>query len=164
MYYPSSSIVLRLLFSSLSNDWSFLNRSASISVGILLKLFLDFRELERLEFEEPVEINIEELEFWRIIIENGLYLDLQTQIRQRLISEEANVRRIHQSLHGGKLFRHLATGMRRTKSFLSLVSITQRKRSAEKTHWDHWRERECERRRNVWSSAKSKTNIVFHDQ
>ena len=62
IYYPSSSIVLRLLFSSLSNDSSFLNRSTSISVGILIKLFLDFRELERLEFEEPVEINIE-LEF-----------------------------------------------------------------------------------------------------
>ena len=69
------------------------------------------------------------------MIENGLFLDLQTQIRQRLISEEANVRRIHQSLDVGKLFRHLATGMRRTKSFLSLVSITQRKRrSAEKAH------------------------------
>ena len=160
----SSSIVWRLLFSSLSNDWSFLNRSASISVGILVRLFLDFTELERLEFEEPFEINIE-FALRRIMIGYVLYLDLQSRIPRTLISEEANEsasRRRHQSLHGEKLFRHPATGMRRTKSSLSLVSITQRR--VRSSGGAHWRGRECERWRNVWSSAKTKANILFHDQ
>ena len=103
-------------------------------VELLLKLFLDFMELERLEVEDPVRKKVKQngsIAWLRLVY---LYI----QIHRRLISEEANesaLRLRHQSPDGGKLCRHPATGMRRTKSFLSLVSITQRwVRSGEKVH------------------------------